>query len=373
MRKIICVLFLVFSQLIQAQDLFPIEIKGKYGYINLIGELVIPAQYDVAEKFVDGYAVVALERKPCVIDVLNNRIIDTGLYRQIGTYAENMFLTVGFKGEKAYVDNQHKVKITLPSDIYEARNFSEGKAIVAKQIEQKQTKYNREIITITYKFAFIGSDGSALCDFIYDDCDDFENGVARVVIGNKAGLIDANMKELLPASYDEISDVCDSQYLIVAEHNKFGVLNTAGKWIIKPTYNLLYPFNEGLAGYMDEKGMFGYINTEGKIVVKAEYTEIKPFAEGKAAVKKDGKWGFINPQGIWVIRNVFDNATYFSEGRCAVQLKRLWGYIDSSGKLVIRNDFDAAAIYYKGLAPVVYRDISVYINMNGDVVPKLGK
>jgi hypothetical protein len=373
MKNLGYLLLAICCQSLSAQDLFPIEIKGKFGYINSIGEVTIPAVYDVAEKFSSGYAVVALERKPCVIDASNKRIIDTGLYRQIGSYAEGMFLTVGFKNEKAYIDTKNNTLLKLPTDIYEARNFSEGKAIISKQVEDKKLKFNKELITITYKFAFIDTKGKLLCDFIYDDCDDFEKGVARVVKGNKVGLIQADMKEILPIDCDEISDICDGQYFIVAKNNKFGAVSTKGEWIINPGFILLFPFSEGLAGFMDEKGLFGFVDVTGKIVIKAEYTEIKPFAEGKAAVNKEGKWGFINTQGAWVIRNVFDNATYFSEGRCAVQFKRLWGYIDTSGKVVVRNDFDAAAIYYKGLAPVIYRNIPVYINMNGDVLPQLGK
>jgi hypothetical protein len=44
-------------------ELVPVRMGGKYGYVNLYGEVVIPAQFDGALEFHDGLACVECEDK----------------------------------------------------------------------------------------------------------------------------------------------------------------------------------------------------------------------------------------------------------------------------------------------------------------------
>ena len=47
----------VFAQ----ESLFPIEEKGKFGYINKSGKVVINPQFNFAESFSEGMAAVSVE------------------------------------------------------------------------------------------------------------------------------------------------------------------------------------------------------------------------------------------------------------------------------------------------------------------------
>src|SRR5688572_25841224 len=47
---------------------FPIEVEGKFGYIDRAGQVVIKAQFDRAERFSEGRAAVAINDKYGFID-----------------------------------------------------------------------------------------------------------------------------------------------------------------------------------------------------------------------------------------------------------------------------------------------------------------
>lgn len=51
-----------------SEDLGRIKLSGKYGFINMNGDIVIPCQYDEAWAFVDGLARVKLNGRWGYID-----------------------------------------------------------------------------------------------------------------------------------------------------------------------------------------------------------------------------------------------------------------------------------------------------------------
>lgn len=350
-----------------------IEIKGKFGYIDQAGELVIPAIYDLAMPFSNGHAVVALNLMPCLINEQNQRVIDTGLYRQIGTYSDGLCMVENYKYEKFYINTNNEVVITLPKWVYEARPFSSGIAVVSKEMLHQENKFGREISTVQYRFGYMNKKGEMLSELIYDDCSDFADGYSRAILKGKFGLLDQDLKTIIPFKYTQISAPSE-QKVVVNDNGKFGVYMPAdGNWLVKCSYRLILDYNDGMAAFIDSKNKYGFLNAEGKVAIKPQYINVKPFSEGKAGVLIEGKWGFISKQNELVIRPLFDNVAYFSEGLCPVQVKRRWGYINTSGKVVIAADYDITGAFLNGIAPVVFQDVAVYVNRRGEIVPKLRK
>ena len=68
-----------------------------------------------------------------------------------------------------------------------------------------------------------------------------------------------------------------------ALNNHWGFIDTAGRWVIPPTY-------------------------PADIVMDAPLPTVQAFSEGLAAVKVKGKWGYINTRGELVIPAIFDDA-----------------------------------------------------------------
>jgi hypothetical protein len=372
-KIILIVLFLIIGTLRLSAQLRAIEVKGKFGYIDNKGELVIPAMYDIALPYNEGHAVVALNLMPCLINEQNQRVIDTGLYRQIGTYSEGLCMVESYKNEKLYINSKNEVVIKLPKWVYEARPFNNGIAVVSKEVLHQENKFGREINTVQYRFGYMNRVGDMLSDLIYDDCSDFADGYSRAILKGKFGLLDQELKTIIPFKYTQISAISE-QKIVVNDNGKFGVYVPAlGKWLVKCNYRLVLDYNDGMAAFIDSKNKYGFLNADGKVAIKPQYINVKPFSEGKAGVLIEGKWGFINKQNELVIRPLFDNVAFFSEGLCPVQVKRRWGYINSSGKIAIAADYDITGAFLNGIAPVVYQDIAVYLNKRGEIVPKLRK
>src|SRR5437016_2226642 len=126
---LISFLFLFISGIL-AQKLYPVQIKGKWGYMDAAGKMQIPAKYDYVEIFNEGYAVVALNYLPCLIDINETRVIDTGLYQYVGKYSEGLASVMDYKFRRFYLNKKGEKVISLEKEIYDARQFNNGIARV---------------------------------------------------------------------------------------------------------------------------------------------------------------------------------------------------------------------------------------------------
>ncbi len=375
MKRIFSIALMCVSLFANAQtNLFPIEIKGKWGYMNRVGSMQIQAMYDYAEVFQEGFAVVALHNLPCVINEKAQRIVDTNVYQFIGKFSDGLAVVRDFKQQKFYINTKGEKVITLPSEIYEARKFRHGLACVSKQLDQHTLKFNHDIVTLGYGFGYIDKSGKQSIDFIYDDADDFDKyGLARVKIKTGFGLINTKGETVLKPDYANIGDFSEGKAVIDA-NGKYGYVDTNGQIVIAAKFDMAFEFNEGMAAILNiSNKKYGFINEKGEIKIPLVYDDVRPFSEGRAAVLKDGKWGFIDKSGMFVINNQFDNASIFREGMCAVLVKRKWGFINETGRIAVPADFDAVGSFDNGVADVVYHNISFYVNKQGDILPRIEK
>jgi hypothetical protein len=79
-------------------------------------------------------------------------------------------------------------------------------------------------------------------------------------------------------------DVVSGIYLFSVE-SKSGTQR--GKFVIKPRYNRVQAFSEGLAAVtliVNGKAMAGFIDRTGRMVIKPQFSEVRDFHEGLAAV-----------------------------------------------------------------------------------------
>ena len=156
--------------------------------------------------------------------------------------------------------------------------------------------------------------------------------------------------------------------------SKINVSNTAQTRVLLPKG--FDGFSEGLTpvrltGFLTrETDNYGYVDTTGKVVIKPQYDMAAEFSEGLALVKVDDKYGFIDKTGEMVISPQFEYAADFSDGLARVRTDFFgkYGFIDRTGKLIIDTQYDYAADFSDGLALVKIDDRHGYIDKVGDWV-----
>ena len=126
---------------------------------------------------------------------------------------------------------------------------------------------------------------------------------------------------------------------IVQSGEKYGMINTKGKYVIKPKYSYLTSFSDGYATF--EKGdKRGYINEKGKEVIKAQYSAAFNFNNGLAIVRASGKYGIIDNKGNYIVSPQYDELRRLNNNLYSFSLDDFWGLIDGKGNELLSPTYD---------------------------------
>jgi hypothetical protein len=202
--------------------LFRVAKDGKYGYIDKIGRMVIPPQYDDAGKYSEGLAAVRVY------------LVISGQH----------------SGKWGYIDKTGQM--VIPPQYYWAYNFSEGLAAVEVQMDKwgfiDQT--GKMVIPPQYSYVFLNSG--------------FSEGLAAVRVSDRWGYIDKTGQMVVPTQYGG-ADAFSEGLAAVYTGGKRGYIDKTGKMVIPPQYTGAEEFSEGLAAVrVGDKS--GYIDKTGKYV-----------------------------------------------------------------------------------------------------------
>lgn len=211
----------------------------RYGYVDSLGNVVIPYQYYSAEEFVDGYAKV-------------KDLKHYGIINQSG-------------------------KAVLPLAYTLIEDFQHGVAFASTWVDHEN------------KYALINRKGELLTPAKYDRVRDFSEDLAVTVIDGMNPIhifIDTLGNEVLKSDYPEVYPFHDGMARVGSSWNCiFGYIDKTGKEVIPLKYGDATDFSEGLAA-VKQNSRWGYIDTKGNTVIPFEFCEAQCFSEGLAAVSK---------------------------------------------------------------------------------------
>lgn len=353
----------------QEPNLFPIEKKGKAGYIDDTGKLVIPLRFDEAEHFAEGLAAV--------------RVGD----------------------DWGYIDGAGK--LVIRPQFFDADSFSDGIASVGVWFERKQVIDSKVGLS-----SYIDKTGRLITEKRFGVAFDFSEGVANVLTDDyKHAIIDKRGEILF---FFHIYNPGFRNGLAMFKTNgnmpdtRIGYIDKTGKIVIAATYRNGEDFSEGLACVNTDKGA-GFIDTKGNIAIDFQYDACGSFSEGLASVLVNGLVGFIDRSGKMVIQPQFGwvpgNVARFSDGVAVVTVgwsekptkdglrdfvrtvdgnlhaakSGLFGVIDGTGKFATPPRYVQIGDFRNGLARVNLSDAYLihgstdkwgYINKTGKIVWK---
>ena len=313
----------------ESKSLFPVEKDGKFGYIDRTGKIIIPLQFDGANEFHEGLALVTAD------------------------------------GKKLFIDTTGRVVIKPDFDIVD--DFSEG--VAAVNIGQRRIP-NIGVISIPGKWGYIDKIGKLVIPLKFTHAEDFSEGLAAINDGDRdrGGFIDHTGKILFEVPLDVTLGFHEGVVGVLLK-GTVAYFDRAGKRLsISTEYGpKSYSFSEGVVP-ISTKGTWGFMDQTGKLVIEAKFEDAENFSEGLAPVKVKGEvvwcpadssgnrsgatmmYGYIDKTGKMIIPAVFNSAEPFSEGVAAVSKCDDAYFIDKSGKTVISGNFRYASSFSGGLA-----------------------
>ncbi|MBN2893207.1 MAG: WG repeat-containing protein [Bacteroidales bacterium] len=398
------------------RGLIAVKMGRKYGFQTINGKRVIAAQFDYAENFYDGLALVKNnphemfigkdgKLKPLTENPDENTLrLDLGY----GHTGDPVKITAW---ECSFID--YNGDIVLKLDYNDAFSFSNGKAMVIDgdkynfiDLKGKLVGKWKEFPDDYHadfkngKYGFLDKNGNLAIPYKFNSADDFIDGKAKVRIGDrntgKYGFI--NRKgEFFTKMYSQVSDF-ENGISIVENDGKQAVIDTSGKEISKwydnisnfyenyarvktgEKYSFISKFGDQFNLWFDDAGDFsggrakikigekwGFVGKNGEIAVRADYDNVWNFENNIAKVELNGKNAFIDLNGK-MITDWFDRIFMFSDERAVICKDNKWGYIDITGRIVIKPSYDRAFAFTNGEAIVVSNGKMVKIDKFGNYI-----
>ena len=202
----------------------------------------------------------------------------------------------------------------------------------------------------------------------------FGEGMAGVAVASGDdrqtwGFIDRTGKWVIKPKFDEVYGFSEGLGRVVINH-KWGFIDREGKFVVEPQFKGAYWFSQGFASVVLENDQRVFIDHSGTIASPPQFTYTDSwFSEGLAPYSAGGKWGYIDTHWQPAIEAKFDHVHQtFSDGAAGVMVGDLWGVIDRSGQMIIEPQFKEPISFHEGLAAVRIGDKYGYIDKTGKVV-----
>ena len=268
----------------------------------------IPAKYQDAKEFSEGFAQVAIDGKCGYINTSGELVIPAR-YEECGFFS-NGKANISYRGLRGRINSSGKMEVL-----------------------QRLVETSRSTMT--------------------------KDGIFPFIYGDKVGYsLLSGLKAVKPIFED--GGAFSEGLAPVKKNGKWGFINKYGAIVIKPEYDMAFGFNDGLAPVLkNEKWGFG--DGKGLLKIENKFDEVKQFSEGLAPVKLNLKWGYADKTGRIIISTRFDYVAAFSSGVAlgftapketarypyAALPEKLW--MDNQGHWLLRSD----GIVYNGVEVIV--------------------
>ncbi|MDR1854470.1 MAG: WG repeat-containing protein [Azoarcus sp.] len=270
--------------------------EGKWGYAMDYGrcsqDVLVTPRYDDAEKFGNnGLAKVGKDGKWGFVNLKGEEVIPL-LFEEAGDFDYGL-VAVKSNGQWGYFNAQGQPEVP-PSFEQVSGLWREGLSAV---------KQNG-------KWGFIDPKGEAVVETRYDEVSEFIDGVSKVKLNGKWGAVDTKGAVVVPPDYEVIiSTAEETRLLIVAKNGLIGYFSTAGKEIIPPVLRkavslrrdgsgaIQARLNEAALSDLDDADVDDKIALTGWFYLDATNEKLRFDDAGKAQLWRKGEWYYVTPRG----------------------------------------------------------------------------
>jgi len=240
-------------------ELYPLQIGNRWGYVNKAGYVVIEPRFSLAFFFEDHLARVRINNKWCIIDKTGRFIIEPQ-YNEIGRFKDGL-ACVRQNGKIGFINETGKVIVPIEGD------------------------------------------GGTLSEY--------QNGVASFRINDKAFYVDKNGRRITSDQFWEARQSRPYRTPYPMQRSgKWGLAGSRDHFIVSPQYDQINDEKDGLF-LVTKGGRYGFIDKSGTLVIGLHFEHAMDFKGGLAGAKKNGKYGFIDKTGRFAIEPKFDSVRSF--------------------------------------------------------------
>ncbi len=307
--------------------LFPYRYGRLAGYVNVLGEFVVPPRYSVADEFVEGLALVSEDGTRFGFINRLGQVAIPPAYLSATRFNDGVAVAVpaligaapNTSGAVVYIDRTGR-NIFGAATFGAGQPFAEGLAAVQEA---------------NGLFGFIDRTGAYAIAPAFDYVLSFSEGLAAVLVGDKVGYINRIGEMVIEPQFDA-ADLFAEGVAAVGLDTQVGFIDHTGAFAIAPDYTRAEGFVEGLAvALLDGQEVF--VDHSGTPVISAPaFTDAHSFSEGLAAVKVGDRFGYLNTRGEMAIEPQFVVATPFSDGLAVVETADAWGVINADGVWMVQ-------------------------------------
>ncbi len=387
-----------------AQKLTVFEVKNKKGFADELGNIKVPAKYDLANRFENGYAVVGIYNEDVqlrygMIDTSGKEVIPLK-YAHLAERFSEALMAAELNNKWGFIDAKNQTIIPFTYDY--AYNFSEGLAAVR----------------LNNKIGFITTAHKLKIPFMYDEVKKFKEARCAVKLYNKWGFINEDGAQVVPFKYSDVSysGFCGG-LTGVEQFDKMAVINASGKELtafkykdvessyFNTTLNIIKVGSIGASG----EWVYGVVDNKGNEIIPLQYSEIKIYDYNVIVAELNGKEGILNYKnklmlpfeysGIYMSKDESPNGTIYklgkgdnamvfslnndkidiwkyeqvqkeSEGLRAAVYKTKWGFFDATGAEAVTFKYDTVTGFLGGYAFVKLNKKVGYVNKSGkEIIP----
>ncbi len=277
--------------------------NDKVGLINLKGEVVLPANYDMIRKFQNGKG-----RKDNLIIVKDGffGLLDSKLNELFppiystsknGSPEQNIiygqYIRVFKNGKCGIISENGDILIDFLFDEFKPIHDSLYIGLIYKDENEIKNipihshwDWGYKVTTcILFDKDFIIKTELKNFDYIY------YWGIKRFIVkkDNKFGVLNHKGEVVIPLEYDNISSQNGNYF--VYKGNKCGLINLEGKIVLPIEFNSLQFYGQAI--YVTQEGLIGVYNDKYKLIAKPQF-KFKTWEMGKYILtREDGSKGFV--------------------------------------------------------------------------------
>ncbi len=310
--------------------LIPYKAGDLWGYLDKDGKIVINPQFNQANVFVNGLALVQSPDNKYGYIGEDGKYIINPTYKYATSFSEGFACVVIENGKPQFINEKGEVKFTVEGSEY-CGVFNDGFALVKTgDLWGYCDKTGNIKISPQFDYAF-----------------PFSEGLAAVAKTNKEknetlwGFINDKGVIIIPCQFQRVNSFSEGLSL-VSDGKKYGYIDKSGKYIINSQFDNAGDFKNGMA-IIYQGSLFGFINKAGKIVINPQFKNAFAFSNNNditLVFSSDNKAGYIDKEGKYVINPQFENGTNFYNNIAFVCSANKWGIIDKKGKYIVNPQFE---------------------------------